>query len=149
MDESSLCGKYCVLKKYFLRNAPCVLSENFSTVQGLAKGTKGVLESLVWDPSELDGHIPDLSTLPRGEISHVPQPKYILIHAKGKLIPVRFSNSQLDKNNKKIRTTNYRSHPVDLLFSVTYHKLQGLNMDALVLSINKHPMAKLRLFTLI
>ena len=126
-----------------MRNAPCVLSENFSTVQGLAKGTKGVLESLVWDPSELSGHVPDLSNLPRGEISHVPQPKFIIIRVKGKLIPVKYCNAQLDKNNKKIRTTNYRSHPVDLLFSVTYHKLQGLNMDALVLSINKHPNAKL------
>ena len=98
----------------------------------------------MWDPKELNGPVPDLSTLPRGKVSHVPQPKYIIIRAKGKLIPIVYCNAQLDKENPKIKTTNYRSHPVDLLFSVTYHKLQGLNMDALVLSINKHPNKKLR-----
>ena len=29
IDESSLCGKYCILKAYFVRNSPCVLSEIF------------------------------------------------------------------------------------------------------------------------
>ena len=128
-----------------MRGAPCVLAENLSTVQGLAKGTKGVLESLVWDSKDFHGPVPDFSILPRSEISQVPQPKYILIRSKGRLIPIKYFAAQIDKNNRKIRTTNYRTHPVDLLFAVTYHKLQGLNMDALVLSINKHPNARLRL----
>ena len=145
IDESRLTGKWCILKKFFVRGAPCVLAENLSTVQGLAKGTKGVLESLVWDTEDFHGLVPDLSTLPRGKISQVPQPKYILIRSKGRLIPIKYFASQIDKNNRKMRTTNYRTHPVDLLFAVTYHKLQGLNMDALVLSINKHPTARLRL----
>ena len=89
--------------------------------------------------------VPDLSALPRVEISQVPQPTYIIIRAKGKLIPIKYRAAQIDKNNRRIRTTNYRAHPVELLFAVTYHKLQGLNMDALVLSINKHPNPKLRL----
>ena len=145
IDGASLSGKYTILQEFFVRGAPCVLAENFSTMRGLAKGTKGVMESLVWDPKELNGNLPDLSTFPRSEITHVPQPKYIVIRAKGMLLPVRHINAQLDQNNPNIRTTNYRSHPADLLFSVTYHKLQGLNMDALVLSINKHPKPKLRL----
>ena len=145
IDESMLTGKWGILRKYFVRGAPCVLAENFSTVQGLAKGTKGVLESLVWDPKDFNGPVPDLSTLPKGEISQVPQPSYILIRSKGRLIPIKYCAAQLDKRNKKVKTTNYRTHLVDLLFAVTYHKLQGLNMDALILSINKHPTAKLRL----
>ena len=145
VDESSLTGKFGVLKKFFVRGAPCVLAENVSTVKGLAKGTKGVLESLVWDPKDCNGTFPDLSNLPRGEISQVPQPKYIIIRSKGKLIPIKYVASEIDKNNKNIRTTHYRTHPVDLLFAVTYHKLQGLTLNALVLSINKHPTAKLRL----
>ena len=121
------------------------MNENISTVKGLAKGTKGVMESLVWDRRDFNGPIPDLSTLPKGEISQIPQPKFILIRSKGKLIPIRYFAAEMDKKNKKVRTTHYRSHYVDLLFSVTYHKLQGLTMDALILSINKHPTAKLRL----
>ena len=145
IDESMLTGKWGILRKYFVRGSPCVLAENFSTVQGLAKGTKGVLESLVWDPKDFNGPVPDLSALPKGEISQVPQPSYILIRSKGRLIPIKYCAAQLDKRNKKVKTTNYRTHLVDLLFAVTYHKLQGLNMDALILSINKHPTAKLRL----
>ena len=145
LDESRLTGKLGVLKKYFVRGAPCVLNENISTVKGLAKGTRGVMESLVWDPKDFNVPVPDLSTLPSGEISQIPQPKYILIRSKGKLIPIRYFAAEIDKNNKKIRTTHYRTHFVDLLFAVTYHKLQGVTMNALVLSINKHPTAKLRL----
>ena len=145
IDESRLTGKWGMLKKYFVRGAPCVLTENFSTVQGIAKGTKGVLESLVWDPKDFNGPVPDLNTLPKCEITHVPQPAYILIRCKGRLIPVKYFAAELDKNNKKVRTTHYRTHRTDLLFAVTYHKLQGLNMDYLILSINKHPTAKLRL----
>ena len=36
-------------------------------------------------------------------------------------------------------------HPVDLLFAVTYHKLQGVTLDKLILAINKHPNYRLRL----
>ena len=103
------------------------------------------MEGLVWDPKDFNGPVPDLSTLPRGEISQVPQPSYIIIRSRGRLIPIKYCAAQLDKRNKKVKTTNYRTHLVDLLFAVTYHKLQGLNLDYLILSINKHPTAKLRL----
>ena len=39
----------------------------------------------------------------------------------------------------------FRKHPVDLLFAVTYHKLQGVTLDKLILTINKHPNRYLRL----
>ena len=39
----------------------------------------------------------------------------------------------------------FRKHPLDLLFAVTYHKLQGVSLDKLVLTINKHPNRLLRL----
>ena len=34
---------------------------------------------------------------------------------------------------------------MDLLFAVTYHKLQGLTLNKLILTINKHPNRLLRL----
>ena len=39
----------------------------------------------------------------------------------------------------------FRRHPVDLLFAVTYNKLQGLTLNKLILTINKHPNPLLRL----
>ena len=47
VDEETLNGKYSFLKKYFVRGAPCVLSDNLCTEKGFAKGTKGILEGLV------------------------------------------------------------------------------------------------------
>ena len=44
-----------------------------------------------------------------------------------------------------MRPMTFRKHPVDLLFAVTYHKLQGVTLNKLVLTINKHPNPLLRL----
>ena len=140
---------------FFVRGAPCVLSENLCTTLGFAKGTKGILESAVWDPK--DGEVPDLESLPRGVITTVKQPRFLLVRVKGKLIPIGTCNGKIEgkkirKNShrnktkmKKVRPMVFRKHPVDLLFAVTYHKLQGVTLDKLILTINKHPNALLRL----
>ena len=67
---------------------PVVFTENFWTVQKLAEATKGVMESLGLDPQDCDGPIPDLNALPNDAICLVPQPKYIIIRAEDKLIPI-------------------------------------------------------------
>ena len=71
-----------------MRSAPCVLGENLSTVQKLAKGTKEILESLVWEPKDCNAQVHELSTLLWGKLSHVPQPRYIIIRVEGRLLPV-------------------------------------------------------------
>ena len=52
LDSSLLKGKYSNLCCYFVRGAPCVLSENLCTTLGYAKGTQGTFESVVWDPRD-------------------------------------------------------------------------------------------------
>ena len=144
VDSSLLCGKYTKLACYFVRGARCVLSENLCTALGFAKGTQGVLDSLAWNP--VDGPVPDLSSLPAGEITTLRQPEFILIRVKDKIIPIGHTNCRLkSKRNNKVRFINFRMHPIDLLFAVTYHKLQGVTLDKLILSISKHPNVKLRL----
>ena len=144
VDPSLLKGVYSNLRCFFVRGAPCVLSENLCTTLGYAKGTRGTFESVVWDPS--DGEVPDIKSLQPGVITNVMQPRFIIIRVKGKLIPIGTCNGKIRRYTKqKIRFTNFRKHPVDLLFAVTYHKLQGLTLDKLILSINKHPNWRLRL----
>ena len=143
VDEETICGKYSVLKKYFVRGAPCVLSDNLATEKGLAKGTKGILEGLVWSRKDCKGSVPNVDTLERGKIHSVPQPTYILVRIKNKhidsIVPIKYTNAKLELDRTKEEIINYREHPVDLLFAVTYHKLQGLTLSALVLSLNTHP----------
>ena len=149
VDEETLSGKYSVLKKYFVRGAPCVLSDNLATEKGLAKGTKGILEGLVWSRKDCKGSVPNMDTLERGKIHSVPQPTFILVRIKNKeidrIVPIKYINAELELDWRKGDKINYREHPVDLLFAVTYHKLQGLTLSALVLSLNTHPNHKLRI----
>ena len=115
----------------------------------------GILESVVWDPE--DGEVPDMESLPRGVITTVKQPRFLLVRVKGKLIPIGTCNGKIKgrkkqrnlhmkkMKRKEIRPMVFRKHPVDLLFAVTYHKLQGITLDKLILTINKHPNPFLRL----
>ena len=103
VDEECLTGKWSVLQQYFVRNAPCVITENLSTKQQLAKATKGVMVSLAWDPKDCEGPLPDLNALPKGEISLVAQPKYIIIRVEGKLIPIKYQKTTLAKYGKRGR----------------------------------------------
>ena len=98
----------------------------------------------MWDPR--DGEVPDMNSLQPGVITNVMQPRFIIVRVKGKLIPIGSCNGKITSYRKqKIHFTNFRKHPVDLLFAVTYHKLQGVTLDKLILSINKHPNHRLRL----
>ena len=84
--------------------------------------------------------------LPAGVITTVMQPRFILVRVMDKVIPIGTCNGRFkSKRKEKIRYINFRMHPVDLLFTVTYHKLQGATLDKLILSINKHPNPRLRL----
>ena len=91
--------KYAELIRYFVRGAKCVLGENLCTKLGIAKGTTGVMNGIVWDDNQMD--ITDISDLPRGVVTEVPQPKYILVNVHDKkskidrIIPIGRKNEQL------------------------------------------------------
>ena len=122
------------------------MSENLCTTLGLAKGTEGVLESLVWD--SVDGVVPDLSRMPPGVVTTVRQPRFILVKVDDSVIPIGYSNGRFKckrRDKDKVCYINFRMHAIELLFAVTYHKLQGVTLDKLILAINKHPNPRLRL----
>ena len=98
IDPSFVKGKFLPLVGFFVRGASCVLSENLCTTLGYAKGTKGILESVVWDPE--DGEVPDMESLPRGAVTTVKQPRFLLVRVKGKLIPIGTCNGKI-KGRKK------------------------------------------------
>ena len=79
----------------------------------------------------------------------VPQPTFILVRIKNKnmnrIVPIKYANAKFELDWRGEEVINYREHPIDLLFAVTYHKLQGLTLSALVLSLNTHPNPKLRI----
>ena len=100
------------------------------------------MEGLVWDEKETNA--PDISKLPKGKVSTVPQPEYILVKVKDKIVPISLRNDTFKLRGKGKKKINYLNSPCDLLFAVTYHKLQGLTLNKIILSIGKHPTNKLR-----
>ena len=75
-----------------------------------------------------------------GEITMVRQPRYILVKVRGDLIPIGYQQHSFKVGTSdKMKKVRFRNHPVDLLFAVTYHKLQGVTLNKLILAINKHP----------
>ena len=111
LDPSLLKGKFTHLHCFFVRGAPCVLSENLCTTLGYAKGTQGIYEGLIWDPT--DGEVPDLHSLPPGVITTVMQPKFIILRVKGKLIPIGTCNARIEiRRKKKITQSIFASIPL-------------------------------------
>ena len=133
--------KFCKLNRFFVRGADCVLGENVCSALGFAKGTKGVMRGITW--SSKDTPKIDLTKLPPGVVTKVPQPEYIIVEVNKTLIPIGLRNEQLKIKEKNV--INFRENPCDLLFAVTYHKLQGLTLKKIILSIGKHPTPKLRI----
>ena len=92
-----------------------------------------------------------MDSLPAGVITPVMQPRFILVRVKGELIPIGTCNGKIKgkkkpmkrhpikSKKKKIRPMVFRKHPVDLLFAVTYHMLQGVTLNRLKLTITKYP----------
>ena len=83
-----------------------------------------------------------------GVVTTVRQPRFILVKINDSVIPIGYSNGRFKckrRDKDKVCYINFRMHAVELLFAVTYHKLQGVTLDKLILAINKHPNPRLRL----
>ena len=82
-----------------------------------------------------------MDSLPAGVITTVMQPRFIFVRVKGELIPIGTCNGKIKgmkkqmkrhriKSREDIRPMVFRKHPVDLLFAVTYYKLQGVTLNS-------------------
>ena len=71
-----------------------------------------------------------------GEVTDVLQPDYIIIKINNKTIALKGGSARFKDRNQVTRT--FLQHGVELLFSITYHKTQGMTLDSLILSVNSH-----------
>ena len=126
--DTSAVGKVDELVRYFVRGAPCVLSETIETKLQLAKGTVGELLGV----SSRDNPI-NINELPAGQVVDVQQPDFIIVRIDDRTIAIKGGSARMKVN--KERSVTYLQHGCELLFAITYHKTQGATMDALVLSL--------------
>ena len=64
---------------------------------------------IIWDEKD---HVPDISSLPKGKITTVPQPIYILVTVGDTIIPVGLRNEKIEVRGEE-RKGNYQHREVD------------------------------------
>ena len=125
---------YPELIKYFVRGGQCMLSESIDNKLGLGKGCEGIYLDAVWEDEKYD-----LDSLPKGEITDVEPPKYIVVGLRSKegaeyivSIPAKAGCFKDNSGNDR----SYQRHECELISACTYHKLQGKTLKSLILSLN-------------
>lgn len=132
------------LRAFFVRGAPAVITCNVCPEYGIANGTRGVFESLVWsDPSTMafaascQGRV--------AEVIQVDQPSYVVVRAAGHSVPIRRvqDRTKAVKINDQRRQFDFRSSGCEIGFASTFHKIQGATLDKVVLCLNARRSKKL------
>ena len=139
--------QYPELTQYFVRGAKVVLGDNIYPQIGLANGSVGTLEALCWENQD---DIPDYKSTK--SVIEVKQPAFIIVKFGDKIVPIKTKTLYIDnpihKQQKKSKQMNkkydvhpekinYIGHPIELLFSITFHKTQSKTLKKLILCINK------------
>jgi len=138
------------LNGYFIIGAPGHLTENLNPTKGFSNGTPIVFHSVTLpedsQPRELRRLIAGAHA---GQVIEIPPPKSINVIVPS--VPVRPAES-LDDNMtvipiiasrypeqieiKKDSRISYESHPVEVAFALTFHKVQGQTVDKIILDLN-------------
>ena len=126
--DISAVGQVDELVRYFVRGAPCVLSETIESKLNLAKGAVGELLGVAWKD-----HMINIDNLSPGEVVDVEQPDFIVVKIDDRCIAIKGGSARMKLNSK--RKITYLQHGCELLFAITYHKTQGATMDAIILSM--------------
>ena len=129
--DTSAVGQVDELVRYFVRGAPCVLSETIETKLQLAKGTVGELVGVASKKNPIN-----IDELPAGQVVDVQQPDFVIVRIGKRCIAIKGGSTRMKLNKK--RAITYLQHGCDLLFAITYHKTQGTTMDALIMSISPY-----------
>ena len=108
-------GKIDELVRYFVRGAPCVLSETIETKLQLAKGTVEELLGVASKENPIN-----IDEFPAGQVVDVQQPDFIIVRIGERCIAIKGGSARMKIS--KERTITYLQHGCDLLFAITYHK---------------------------
>lgn len=159
VDINELLEQYDELTFYFARGAPAMLKSNIGVDRRLSNGSTCVLHSITFNPSckptsqQLASLLPgqvffletpplsvnvqlanqDISTWPRGHS----------LSTSAVIVPMMILKTEEDlkMHNKELRLSYY-SYNVDLAFCITFHKVQGMTLDRIIIDLNSPALPK-------
>jgi hypothetical protein len=138
--------------------SPGILKVNLNATSGLANGTPVVLHSLMFQDKDNPEQIrQEISNAQPGQVVNVPVPYAVIVTvesinydkwnrtheslSENKVVIPLTSKSNGDKITLDDQTVFYKSHPFELAFSVTFHKVQGQTVQSIILDLNQRPSA--------
>ena len=133
-----------ILKRYFVRNAPCYITNNIDPQIKLANKSKARLHSMTWK----NGYELPTEWTP-GEEIEVPFPESVNVvmekdfkHAKApEVVPLREveddESLEIKQPDGDTKPRVIKTHDYQLGFAMTYHCVQGATSKYLVLVVNK------------
>lgn len=118
------------------------MTVNFNPLKGVANGSFATLRALTVNPDQLvDVLAQTVARWSDGDGYITIEPPYAIhleIQSPSEMIiPIKISNTCSTLNIGKKTCRTYFEHPVSLAFSITFHKCQGLTVDALIFDLNK------------
>jgi hypothetical protein len=127
---------------YFVLNAPAMLLDNISPETGLANGVRVTMTSVAWENDETTMcQLYMINSASPGEIIDVPPPSFIILSTVATTNPRHFSVTKSmrceDTDTTSSPLRGARVFPVDLMFALTFYKVQGITLDKLVIDMTK------------
>ena len=141
----------------FVAGAPGYLSQNINPSIGLTNGTRVIYHSLLLDPREniknicatwkkkevIDLQFPPsylFVKIPNADLANF---KHTSITMNSVVIPIKLGNESEKmtyrlQQKKESLTIKYTSHPIDMGFATTVHKIQGQTCERVILDLNPH-----------
>ena len=143
----------------FVQGAPANLLENLNPTSGLANGTPIILHSVIMKDEATSENVRSrLSQAIPGEFVDIPEPHAVVVavpslnienwvqHHKSLssdevLLPLVNKSSAKNVIKVEQQKFSHKSHPLELGFAITFHKVQGQTLNKVILDLNKRPNA--------
>jgi hypothetical protein len=125
---------------YFVANAPATITANLNVKRGVANGTRCSLVSLSYSEDDARAVAEKLVGAQAGQIILVPRPSWVVVCLKREGNRVEEVAIRQERP-KGLAAAGRKVVPfqVEVAYACTFHKVQGMSLDAVVLDLNTRP----------
>jgi hypothetical protein len=138
------------LRFYFVQGAPGIITKNIAVAKGIANGTRCVLESFTLSDDnrrKFNATMAAADLAPGAVVSFDFSPEYIVVsttvrsnmRTESVQVPLPRGSSEKDDSAKKKAGPKHHSFQLELGYACTFHKVQGMSLDNVVLDVNRRP----------
>jgi hypothetical protein len=129
---------------YYMEGAPGVITRNICVKKGVANGTRCILAGISYNDVVIANEMKArLAAARSGQVVNIATPTYIIVTVPSKsgsqevtTVAVTRDPTSRDSRAKELNISPFE---VELAYCCTYHKVQGLTLDNIVMEMNARP----------